>query len=689
MSVIIPTTFSRVPTTLGSHLALSNMNRVNAELLRVQSQIATGRDLLRPSDDVVRAAGIGVLDDRLERSQQLIRNLSHASASLGVLDTALGEAAEMPQQARSIASEQINLTSSAAERAGQVTVVDQILAGLFNTANRESVAGFIFGGSQTTRQPVEQFLGGYRFRGDGPGLTTDLGTASRVPITLGAGNPLAAISGRIRSTVDYNPSLTADTRLSDLNGARGLGVTAGVMEVAINGGGRATVDLTGADTVGDVTRRIESAIRGLEASQGVTVLGPGGVSMAGGSLDLDLSASAVGTSVEFFDISTGSVAKDLGLTDTTPFLLTPGAHTGADLDPKLTWRSPINTLAGINGALGQIRIKNAGRSVVVDLSNAQTLQDVKNLIEGANLGVRVAINPDGSGLDIHNEVAAGSDRALSIEEVGGQSLTATRMGIRSFSGETRIADFNHGRGVKIVDGVTDPVTGGVSATGNIDFEISLGDAAGTLITIDLRPQDMGTVQSVVDRINDEIQTQLAAAGLPANSLQAGLSDSGNGIVLVRDPSLPNPTQVGARNNSAAAEHLGLLGGSWDAASATFAGEDRATVRVESIFNHLLDLRAALAGNDTRGIGLAGTDLEAMANELTEHRGLVGAFAQRVETAATREEDRAIFDEQVRSELRDLDYTSAATRFSLLQTQLEAGLRATALARQQSLLDFLG
>jgi flagellin-like hook-associated protein FlgL len=63
--------------------------------------------------------------------------------------------------------------------------------------------------------------------------------------------------------------------------------------------------------------------------------------------------------------------------------------------------------------------------------------------------------------------------------------------------------------------------------------------------------------------------------------------------------------------------------------------------------------------------------------------------QRVESAAEREVDRQTMDLAVRSELRDTDYAEASVRFSLLQTQLQAGLQATSAAGRLSLLDYLG
>jgi flagellin-like hook-associated protein FlgL len=257
----IPSNIARVPNSLVARLALTNLGRTNSALLQVQQQIATGRAILRPSDNIVRSATIGVLDDRLELSSQRIRNLQHGAASLNIMDSALEEANDLALQAKSIASEQLNITSSATERAGQAVVVDSLLQSLFTLANRESVAGHIFGGSITSRPPIEPFLGGYRYVGSGPGLTTDLGLASSVPITLGEGNPISARSSRVRGSVDLNPNLTADTRLADLEGARGLGISAGTVQFSVNGGTPVTIDLNGADTIGDVVTRLTASIR--------------------------------------------------------------------------------------------------------------------------------------------------------------------------------------------------------------------------------------------------------------------------------------------------------------------------------------------------------------------------------------------------------------------------------------------
>jgi flagellin-like hook-associated protein FlgL len=682
----IPSNLARVPNILGLAISRGAISRTQVDILRVQQQIATGQDIARPSDDIVRASLISILDQRLARSEQISRNLSHAEAALGVLDSIFAEGHALALQARSIASEQVNATSGAGERAAQAVVVDQLLQSLFNIANRESVAGYALGGSAPSSRPIVSHLGAYRTMADMGGLTTDLDLAQTLPITFGAGNPIAGISRAVSSPVDLDPVLTPDTRIGDLSGARGGGVLLGPVLMTFDAGPSVQVDFTGADTVADVLARITSAIRQYETDQGVTILASGGVSTSGGSITIDVVS---GGSLRFSDIGSASTARDLGLTADTPFTFTSTSPTGGDLNPRLTWRTPISALAGLGGPLGTIWISNGGRRAEVNLAGAATLGDVRNLIEAAGLGVRVAINSHGRALEIRSDLAAGSAGALAVGEVAGGNLTATRLGIRTLTTDTRIADFNFGRGVSIVDGVIDPQTNTPTLALNADFRIVLGNGSGTKIDIDLRPPDMATLQSLLDRINSEAALQLSTAGLPTTALVASLDEETNAIVLTQDSSFSAPLTIESLNNSPAAEQLGLLGGTYDAGRASLIAQDRATVRVDSLFSDLIDLRDALRANDTRGIALAGVNIERSLAALADVRGLAGAYARTVEQAQVRQSDRITSDQAARSLLADTDIAKAASRLALLQVQLEGALRLSAGAGRLSLLDFLG
>ncbi|MBX3408691.1 MAG: hypothetical protein KF859_02250 [Phycisphaeraceae bacterium] len=685
MSQIAP---QRVSNLMASRLALTNITRANASLISTQQQIATGRSLLRPSDDIVKSATVSVLDDRLDRSRQLIRNFEHADAAISEIESTLSEASDLAQQARAIASAQVNLTSSASERAGQAAVIDGLLQGLFAVANKKGVAGHVLGASNASQCPITQLLGGFRLVATGPGAVTDLGVATSAPLTLSENNPILRRAASAAPSADLSPALTADTRLDDLYGTRGLGVQPGTIRFAFGAGPSAEIDLRLADTIGDVATLVERAIRDYESIHGVSILGGQGVSTSGGALRFDIDPAAPTGSLLFSDSQNGVTALDLGLRSQPNTGFGGGATDGADLGPRLTWRTPVAALQSLTAPLGNIKITNAGRTATVDLSGAETLEEIRNLIEGTNLGVRVRIADDGRAIRIENELAAGSAGAMSIGEADGGD-TATRLGIRTLSGDTRLAGFNFGQGVQIIDGVLDPTSGAINTALNADMRITLGDAQATRIEIDLRPQDIVSVQTFIDRINDQAAAQLAAAGLPPDALRAGLAPDGNGIVLTQSGAFPDALRVEPLNNSPAAEQLGLTGGRYDPSTSTLVGEDRATVRSEGLFTYLIDLRDALLRNDVRAIGKASADLSASLDDIAESRGVLGGHAQRVDSAKLREQDRATLETSIRSTLADTDFASAATRFSLLQMQLDAGLRVTAMAGQRSLLDFLG
>ncbi len=677
----IPSNLSRAPNLLIAQGSLASITRSNLSLFQVQEQMSTGRAINRFSDNSVKAATISVLDDRLDRMAQRRRNLDHADGALSALDQALADANDLVLEARSIASAQVGLGSSAEERESQAQVIDSLIQGLFGISNRTSVSGHIFGGSAPGTPPIEHILGGYRYKAHGEGLLTDLGIGSNIPITLGAGSAIGSTSARVQGTVDMDPVLTGSTLIADLEGARGLGIELGVIEFSFDGGPRTQIDLAGAEDVQTVVDRITRAIEDYEAANSVTILGPGGVSFAGGSLSIDVAAGGPpDPELHFFDTSAGVIAQDLGLAG-IPFAA--GNALGADLQPRLTWNSPITSLAGVTGPLGQIRIRSMGQSRIVDLSSAQTIEDIRNLIQGTGLGVRVEINEAGTGINVLNEVAAGRTQALGIEEIAGQGLTASRLGIRSLGQDTRVSDFNDGRGVQIAHGGVDPVSGLPDPARDVDFSVTLGN--GTSFNVDLRPEDLTTVQAILDRINN----QAAAAGLTVpTDFEARLGDDANGIVLAQDAGLGGQITVEAENNSLAAEHLGLTTLT-DDGSGQFRGQDRATVRVDNLFTMLIDLRDALRNDDTIGITLAGERLEGTTERLAQTRATVGAYAQRVQSGAKELDEQELLDLSIRSELRDLDYTEAAVRLNMLQLQLQAGLQVTAQSFGRTLLDFLG
>jgi len=679
-----PTSYSRAPSLMFTMQSLSNINATNVAIGRLSNQLATGLDILRPSDDPVRSASISTLDSRIEHTTQLLKNLDFADSSIGTLDQILADAKNLIDEAASIASSQIN--SDPETRESQAIIIDSLIDSLFSLSNQESLIGHVFGGSAPGRQPIVYDRGAYRFVGELGGLTAALGTASNVPLTLGVGNAIGELSNRMEGNVNLSPGLTPDTLLTDLNGANSDGVNMGTIEFSFSGGQVAQVDLTGSVTVGDVIDKLNAAVQQYETDQAVTVLGPSAFSINGGSISADIPAGTLA----FTDVVGSSIASDLGLTNNTAVPFSAANPDGVNLDANLTWTSSVASLAGLGGSpLGSIQLANNGATYTIDLSGAQTLGDIKSAIESGNTGVRVMISDDKQSINIVTESAGTQLHAMSISEVIGGGGTAELLGIRTLSANTRIEHFNDGEGVEVISGRTDPLTGLVDPSLNTDFEIKLGD--GFVISIDLSPSDITNVGTLVAAINTQADAQLTAASRPTTDFVANMGGITNGIEFIQPATLGAGGAISIRplNNSQAAEQLGLMDGKSGGSNVLFRSEDRATIRVNNLFSHLLDLSEALKDNDTIGIEIATKRLGFSQDHVIQARSTVGGYARRIGDESRRQEDRIVFDEAVRSQLRDLDYASASSEFSQLQLQLQAGLTVASQTQQLTLLDFLG
>lgn len=652
----------RVPTLMASRMMLGTINSANRQMLNTQIQLATGRNINRPSDDVIGSSLVTVLDDVIERRDQRLRNLSHAEAVLNNVDASLGDVSDMLLEAQSIGLSQIGATSDPQVRANQAQVISAMIDSLLNISNRDYQNIHYFGGSQTNKSPFESHLGGIRYTGQGDGMLTDLGQASTIPITLSGSRAFGAVSARVQGERDLDPSMVGTTKLSNLQGAVQQGIRLNTINIDINGTD-VEVDLTGVHTAQDVVDALEAAIQ--------TVDGGAVVQIDPASGDRFEIIPSGGVTITISDVGGDGAATDLGIAGT----FTPGSTTGSDLNPKLTSLTRLDQLTGVTVPLGTIRLSNAGHVRNLDLSAAETIEDVQNAVASLNIGIRVEISEAGDRLNFVNEL---SGTNMSIAEVAG-GTTASELGVRSLTGSTLLSDFNDGVGVSRVTDAIDPVTGLPDPARDLDFRVTV--SSGVSFDVDLT-KDTTTVQHVIDAINAAAAG--AGLGVPAE-FEARLAADGNGIELEDLTGGVGTFAVTQLNGSNAAADLGILG---TAAGAVITGEDRATVAVDSVFTHLIALRDALLNNDTPGISLATSRIETDVPRVAEARATVGVRTRRVLDAVTHEEDLKLQDTALRSEVQDLDYTEAAIRFATLQTQLQAALTSASQALQLSLMDFL-
>ncbi len=649
----------RTSTMMLSEMLMGTLRRTQQQMTDSQLEISTGLKVRRPSDAPADASAIAAVQGQLEQRGQWDRNLSHAASVLDNADAALGDVSGILLDARGIASSQIGIGSDAATRAAEASVIDGQVRGLLEIANRKVAGVPLFGGrgSGENGEVFTSFMGGVRYLGATENLTTHVGLREPVEINSNGQEAFGALSARVVGKVDLDPAATADTRLSDLRGVQGEGVRRGEVVLTVNGE-QMNVDLRHADTAGDVLTRLNTALADLGADAGSQF------HLVDGRFQL---TAAGGDDIATADLSGGHTAKDLGI----DLAAAGSTATGGDLDAKLTALSSLDAMRADGVLDGQMKITMGATTKVADFSNAKTVRDMVNEIDRLNMGLRLHISEDGRGLTLVTDV---SGLELSIGEVAGGS-TAGDLGLRTFGEQTELADFQFAmRGVN-------------PEAGKDDFAVHLKD--GTVFNVNI--DGAVVVADVIEKIEQAAAGAGLSVGRPGDAgtdFNIGLATEGNGLQL-EDQTTPAPDgrfRIEQLGQSLAALDLGIAMDVGD--ESVMVGQDKATVRVESVFTHLMHLRDSLRADDESGIVIAADRLEGDIDKITQARAQVGIRGQQIANQQERSAELKIAEHILLSDLRDADLTESISRFMQLQQQLEASLRSGSLGMQMSLLDFL-
>lgn len=201
------------------------------------------------------------------------------------------------------------------------------------------------------------------------------------------------------------------------------------------------------------------------------------------------------------------------------------------------------TSGGSGSALdadGGLVISNGNRSATIDTSSAETVEDLLNLINGAELGVAAEINASRSGINLRSRL---SGAGLSIGENGG--TLAAQLGIRNLTAESELRDFNGGVGV--------PTTETLETIDSTKMD-SLRIVARDGTVLDATFTGATTLQSVVRAINTATGNNTGTTAVLAR-----LTADGNGIELV-DSSTAAIGNLVVQNvpGTTAAEYLGFV-----------------------------------------------------------------------------------------------------------------------------------
>ncbi len=331
-------------------------------------------------------------------------NAQQGDNLLAAADSTLTEISDLLIQGSVIAVLTVGDLTTPAERESEAEVVARLRHELVSVANRAFGGRYIFAGLDTLNRPFVDGGGGVAYLGDIHALLTRVDDGAAAPVSVPGNLLFGALSRPIDSDVDLTPSLDASTRLDAITGADGNPIETGVLIFSeIGGAGAFSVDLSSADTIGDVVAIINEAAT--QAGAGLTA-----------SLSSDgLVITPSGFEVSITDPGNGVIASGLGIRTLDP---SSAPITGRSLNPRLTMLTPVEALSrGVAIDLESgLLITNGVDSTTIDLSGAATVQDVINTINNAGVFVHARISEDGTRIDVFNQVSGSS---LRIGENGG------------------------------------------------------------------------------------------------------------------------------------------------------------------------------------------------------------------------------------------------------------------------------
>jgi len=421
----------RVTQTLLNNTIMSNLNRSVEKLMDIQSKLSSGKRLTSPSDDPVGTASAIRLRAGLSETQQLLRNIDQGETQLNTTDNVLNDMNKLLLRAQELAIGQANVTADANTRTAVSKEINALLNQFVDLLNTRIGNRYIFAGNRTLATPFLQTDNGVSYTGDSGEMEIEIesGTtlSTNIPGSLLLPTAVDNLGGHANLNAYVERSISLDQRkLTELN--NGSGVDKGFIKVSTRGGQVSTVDLRDVTTLGDAAFKINSAVdqNGRKLAVSVTV------DENTQSLIINDTTSPndfqPGAKLKIEEYGTGQVARQLGIKgeDTDG----DGTLNGRDLNPlDLTTRlEDLHLGAGVE--LGRVKLTDrAGNTTVIDLSGAETLADVRQIINQSGTNLRADINTGGNGILIQDGSPVGSRGPIMIEESGESTHTARDLGL--------------------------------------------------------------------------------------------------------------------------------------------------------------------------------------------------------------------------------------------------------------------
>ena len=139
-----------ISTRLFNDQAITRFNRITSDIQQTQDKIATGKKVLKASDDPVAAATISFVRDQKVMLDRFATNIDRAQTRLTLTENVVAESVNLLTRAYELGIQAKNDTLTAVDRRAISFEISQIRESMMSLANSKDVNGnYLFAGYRT------------------------------------------------------------------------------------------------------------------------------------------------------------------------------------------------------------------------------------------------------------------------------------------------------------------------------------------------------------------------------------------------------------------------------------------------------------------------------------------------------------------------------------------------------------
>ena len=147
--------------------ATQQMGKQQAKVFETQEQLASGKKILRPSDDPALATAINSLKSQMDVNQRYLSNLNRMEDTLKMQETSVSGSVDIVSRIKELSVQAANDTYSAADRKSIAIEVKELISSVADLGNmRGTDDAYLFSGYSQDKAPfLESSLGVVTYTG--------------------------------------------------------------------------------------------------------------------------------------------------------------------------------------------------------------------------------------------------------------------------------------------------------------------------------------------------------------------------------------------------------------------------------------------------------------------------------------------------------------------------------------------